>query len=197
MNSLDRILESIFKQADTKAEKILREANLKATRILVTGEFERTEQYRRYEQTAGLEYMDIENRASSGHRQDRRFALLKMQNDMIDEVINEAKEKILSLPDSEYMDFLFRLYNKNAQPKDGVVRFAPADYYRIHDSFFQRCKLVFPENSLSFSGDMESISHGFVIEYGNIIQNCSIEGIFEAEEQILRDKANEILTISL
>ena len=116
-----------------------------------------------------------------------------MRNKVIDEVLSEAKAKIMNLPDKEYSDFLFNLFNNNAQPLDGVLRFVPADYARLSEGFLQRCRQAFPDHDLQISGDMEGIVRGFVIQYGNILINCSIDSIFESEGQVLRDRIYEVL----
>ena len=36
-------------------------------------------------------------------------------------------------------------------------------------------------------------ANGFIIKYGNILQNCTIDNIFEGNEQLFQDKVNELL----
>ncbi|HHW45327.1 MAG TPA: hypothetical protein GXX17_00260 [Clostridiales bacterium] len=194
MSGLDKIIAAILEEAKAQADRIICEANQKAAEILEKGQAEREEWKRRFDETTEQECLEMINQAKSLSRQERRRALLGARGQVIDEIIAEAKAKIESLPDKEYFDLLLRLFEKNALPQDGVIRFAPADYKRIPDDFLERCKQVFPGNTLRLTGDMESIRNGFVIEYGDILQNCSIDSIFESERQMLRDKVNEVLT---
>lgn len=194
MSALNKIIVEILAQANIQADGIISEANKKAVEILEKGQADREEWKRQFDETTEQECREILNRAESADRQNRRRALLHARGQVIDEIIVEAKAKIEGLPDKEYFDLLFRLFEKNAQPLDGVIRFAPADYERIPDGFLERCKQVFPGHALGLSGDMEDIQNGFVIQYGNILQNCSIDGIFESERQMLRDKVYEVLT---
>ena len=193
MGALENIVAEILRQAGEQADAVINEAGEQAAAILERGRADREEWQRQFDETAEQEYREIAKQAESADRQARRQALLKERSRVIDEVIAGAKAKILDMPDKEYFDLLFRLYEKNALPLDGVIRFAPADFARITDGFLERCKQVFPDKTLELYGDMDSISRGFVIEYGNILQNCSIDGVFDSEGQTLRDKVHEAL----
>ena len=194
MSGLDRIIAEILAKANEQADRIISDAHQKAAEISEKGRASREEWKHQFDETADRECHEITSRAQSANRQNRRRALLEARGQVIDEIIAEAKAQIESLPDKEYFDLMFSLFKKNAQPLDGVIRFAPADFARLPHDFSARCSQVFPECTLKLRGDMENISNGFVIEYGNILQNCSIDCIFESERQILWDKVNEILT---
>jgi len=194
MSALMKIIEGIFKQANEKVDEILTEARQKAAEILKKGEADRAERERRIDETTERECREIAYRAQSADRQNRRRALLETRSQAINEVIAGAKEKLLNLPDKEYFDFLLSLFAKNAQPGDGIIRLAPADHAKIPDGFLERCRQVFPDYTLELGEDLDSICRGFVIEYGKIYQDCSIDSIFEAEEQAMRDRAYEVLS---
>jgi V/A-type H+-transporting ATPase subunit E len=194
MNALDRIIQEISKQSQAHAASLIHEAKQQADEILSKGRADRDQLQQQSEEADRREYLEIVKRSEDADRQSRRRALLKARNQAIDEVIAEAKAKIENLPDEEYFNFLFCLFEKNALPRNGVIRFGPVDYVRIPDSFLERCEQVFPDYALEMSGNIESMSHGFVIDYGNVLQNCLIEEIFVSEGQKLRDKVYAILT---
>ena len=193
MSALNKITEGILEQANEKANGILAEANKLAAEILLSGESDRAEQEALFEETSNHECREIADRASSADRQNRRRELLRVRNQVVGEVISEAKAKIAGMPDKDYFDFMFRLFEKNAQQVDGVIRFASADFNRIPGGFLDRCKQLTAGHALELSMDTDGISHGFVIQYGDIFQNCSLDSVFEAEEQALRDMAYAVL----
>ncbi|MCL2434319.1 MAG: V-type ATP synthase subunit E [Clostridia bacterium] len=193
MSALDRIIADIARQAREKADGILEEAGQRAAEIRALGEASCADKQREFDDATERECAQIKSRAESAHRQSRRRALLQAHHEVIDEVIAEAKAVILGLPEGDYFEFLFRLFEKSAQPKDGVIRFAPADATRLPDGFLARCGRVFPDNTLELLENADGIERGFIIEYGPVLQNCSVEGIFEAQGQTLREKAYEIL----
>lgn len=194
MSGLNKIMAEIMAKANNQSNEIINEANQKAAEITKKGQVEREEWKRQFEETVEQENREIISRAESTNRQSRRRALLSVRGEVIDEIIAEAKANIESLPTKEYFDFLFILFKKHAQPHDGVIHFAPADYAKIPDDFLERCNQVFPDYELGISGDREDIKRGFVIQYGNILQNCSMDAIFKSKRQTLRDKVYEVLT---
>ncbi len=194
MSGLDKIVAAIIEEAKAQADKIIEEAKLQAAEILEKGRAEGERFKRQFEETTEQECSKIIEQAKSLSRQERRRALLGARVQVINEIMAEAKTKIESLPDKEYFDFLLRLFEKNAQPLDGVIRFAPDDFERVPDGFLERCKQVYPDYNFRLTGDMESIGRGFVIDYGEILLDCSIDSVFESEKQMLTDKVNEVLT---
>ena len=46
---------------------------------------------------------------------------------------------------------------------------------------------------LHISGDTRDIDGGFVLTYGGIEENCSIDALFDAAHEVLQDKVQEIL----
>lgn len=200
MDGLDRIIDEIIREARAQADEILRTANEEAAQILAKGHGEDEKLKQQIEETKAQACSAVAELAAAADRQARRRALLKVRNQMIDDIIAEAKSTIENLPANKYFELLFQLYEKNAQPKDGSICFAPVDYIRIPEGFIERCNQVFPGNTLElFEGtppDMEDIPNGFMIRYGNILQNCSIDSIFECNEQSFRDKVNDCLELS-
>jgi len=136
MSALDNIIEAILQQANAEAEGILEEARKKAAEILAKGQADREEYARQHEEAADRECREILARAESADRLNRRRALLETRNQVVDEVVAEAKAKIKDSADEQ--------------------KFA-------------------------------------IVQQGNIVLNNSIDAIFEAERQTLRDIAYEAL----
>ena len=194
MSGLDNIVEEIIQQSRAEADGLIADANRKYAEIHEEGRARQEEWRSQFEEAAERERREIHDRAKSADRQNRRRALLEVRNQVLDEVLDGAKAEIGALPDDEYFDFLFRLFKKHAQPRDGVLRLAVEDSVRMPDGFAARCGQVFPECALTLSEDMEGIGRGFVIQYGDMSQDCSLDGIFETQSQVLRDQAYAVLT---
>ena len=194
MSALDKIIEELLVQAGVQADEILDEAKEKVIEIYEKAQAARSEWQLNFDEYAENEYREIVSRAESADRQNRRRKLLEARNQVINEVIAEAKARIVTMPDEKYFDLLFHLFVKNAQPLDGVMRFAQADHGRIPEGFTQRCQSVFPDSSLSITESAEDFGYGFVIEYEGMLHDCTIDGIFQSSLQALRDAVYEALT---
>ena len=140
MSALEKIINEILEQADAQAVGIINDANQKAAEILQKGQADRDEWKRQFDETAEQERRERLVRTESTNRQNRRRALLDARNQVIDEVIAEAKAK------------------------------------------------------LTLDADKERFK---VTQQGNILMNNTIEAIFEADKQMLRDKAYEVLSVGV
>jgi len=136
MSALDKIIEGILTQAQAEADGILAEAGRAAAGIQAKGLAKREDLQRQLEEASALECLEITKRAESANRQARRLALLAVRNQVIDEVMAEAKARLAEQADPERFQTVWQ---------------------------------------------------------GDILLNNSIDAIFEAEGQALRDKAYKIL----
>ena len=191
MNGLNKIIDEIVRGAEKEAAKIVDSASALTAENSVAARAEHELWKQEFLEPVRQECKDITRRFESKDRQKRRGELLKVRNRMIDEIITEAKAKIAELPDEEYFELLFRLFQKNSLQMDGVICFARAEYAKVPKDFIERCNNT--ACSIKMSEPVEEISNGFIIKYGNIIQNCSIDSIFESNWQLFRDKVNECL----
>lgn len=108
MSALDKIIEGILEQANEKAAGILAEANQKADEIIKKGEIDRTGRKQQFEEAAEVECREILNRAQSADRQSRRLALLEVRNQILDEVIEEAKTKLSSSANQDKFNMVWQ-----------------------------------------------------------------------------------------
>ncbi len=193
MSGLDKIAETIKKEAQAKADKIIAQAQAKAGDIAKKAAAEMDEYKKSYQETISREAQAVRERYAADGRQARKQALLKARSMVIEDTIAKAKDSIKNLPDGEYFDFLLNICLKNAQSGQGELYFAQADLDRLPGDFMQRCNAGIADGSLELAGGTPGMENGFIIKYGNIEQNCSIDSIFESKRNLLWDTANSCL----
>lgn len=66
---------------------------------------------------------------------------------------------------------------------------------RLPEGFEDRLNAALKDKGavLRISGDTRDIDGGFVLTYGGIEENCSIDALFDAAHEVLQDKVQEIL----
>ncbi len=193
MSGLDRIAETIIKEAQTKADEILAQAEEKASDIAKRAAAEMDEYKKSYQDTISREAQAVRERYAADSRQARKQALLRARSMVIEDTITKAKDRIKNLPDDKYFDFLLNICVKNAQAERGELYFAKSDLNRLPGDFMDRCNGSIADGSLELAGGVDGMENGFIIKYGNIEQNCSIESIFESKRNLLWDTANSCL----
>ncbi|MGI6153349.1 MAG: V-type ATP synthase subunit E [Christensenellaceae bacterium] len=193
MSGYKQIIDAIEKETQSQVDEIIREAEKKADSLRQKAEKEHAEiaamqdKKAAREKTAGIE------RAASQDRQDRGQALLKIRSEAIAGILKEAYNKVLNMPDQEYFDFLFRVFEKSALKGNGEIYFAKHDLGRLPEDFIDRLNGALEDGSVVLKGEAKEIDRGFIISYGKIEQNCSIKSLFEENKNVLWDKVNAYL----
>lgn len=152
------------------------------------------------EQKAEEEFDSIMNAAA--READRRLAMagssagqimsaeiLALKNQAADSVIAKAKEKLLKMDEKDYEAFLISLLKRYSENKDGEIILSLSD----DTKGLKALKKEAGTHGLVISKKSADISGGFILKYGNIEQNCSIDAIFKEKKEVLTDYINSNL----
>ena len=92
-------------------------------------------------------------------------------------------------------DKILKLAVKSAQDGKGELLFSSKDLARVPEGFEDRLNAALKDKdaALRISKDTRDIDAGFVLTYGGIEENCSIDAIFDSAHELLQDKVQEIL----
>ena len=120
--------------------------------------------------------------------------VLVAKQEVIADVITQAKEALLNLPADAYFDLILKLISRNALPKDGEVCFNRKDFERLPKDFAAKLVAALPEGaSLNVSKEDAKIEGGFILKYDGLEQNLSVEEIFEEKKDQMTDAAGKVL----
>ena len=109
-----------------------------------------------------------------------------------------AKAELKGLETGAYFDMILKLAVKSAQPGEGELLLSKKDLERLPEGFEDRLNAALLRadkrgSAASLQGDTRDIDGGFVLTYGGIEENCSIDALFDAAHEVLQDKVQEIL----
>lgn len=194
MSGLDKIADSINREAQKKADDILAGAKNKAEAIEKEVAAKTEEFKRKSAERAERDADRIFERFASENRQQRKQALLRVRSEVIEDVVAEAKQKIISLPDGEYFDLMKDICVRNAQKGEGKLYFARADFSRLPKDFADKCNAEIQGGSVAVGDAVDTIQNGFIIVYGKVEQNCSLDSIFETNKNRIWDMVNASLS---
>jgi len=193
MSGLDKIIGAIEDEAKQNADALLAEARKSVEAIEREAKEEEALFQQSFFEEVEFACKQIIERAASDDRQKRKGYLLKVRSDAISSVIEKARAKVEALPVEAYFDFLYRIFVRSALPAEGVIRFARRDAERMPADFIDRCNAALPKGSVRLGESTDEMKAGFLIAYGKIEQNCSIESVFESNRNMLSDKVNAYL----
>ena len=183
MTGLEKILNEIRKESEENVSLIISEAEKTAAEIIETAREEAQAEAEEILKSAEKSEKDIISRAVSYGELELRKALLLKKHSIIKDVMNDAKAKLINLPDEEYFEFLTKLLKKYAHSEAGVIMLSKKDKERITTSFSDELS----QNNLSVSEKNLKEEGGFILIYGDIEEKCTISALFESEEERLSD----------
>ena len=189
MTGLEKIIEQIDRDAHAGASEVLAQADAECARILEAAQAESDRIDAQAAADADALRADILARGESGAQLQRKNRILTTKQDMIGDVIEQAREKLLSLDSIDYFVLLGKLAEKYAQPGDGIMYLSSLDLGRVPAYFRHMLADIAQKKhgTLVLSNEPRSISGGFVLAYGGIEENCSFDAMFEDQKEHLQD----------
>lgn len=196
MSGLEKIRDRIIQDANETADEKIKEAEDKASAIKSEAVRAADEIADGIKAKADNEIKAYSDRVDSAIDLEHRTRILAAKQEIIGDVITEAKRRILDLGDHEYFDLVLKLIEKNMRPgQEGVIYFSDEDLARIPSGFSFEVNKVAEANggSLSISKETRKIGPGFVMSYGGIEENCTFDALFEEKKDDLTDIVQAIL----
>lgn len=194
MNGLDSIIDTIINEAQQQASKNIQAAQSEKAVLMSETEEELATVEKKFKEQILADSEKVIERASAANEQYLKQQLMITKMKFIDGVINEAMEKIRSMPAEEYFAAMEKLILSNAHNADGVIAFNKADNERMPKDFVKNCSAKLDGGSIKLSEAAEDIDGGFIIRYGDVEENCSIESIFRFKYDELCDIVNGFLS---
>lgn len=189
MTGLEKIIEHIRQDSVEESDRIIAEAQAEVDRIMAASRDECTRLAQSLDEKGNAEINLANHRSESAAALTRRKLLLQAKQQMINDVLDNAKSYLLGLPDSEYFDIVLKMIKKYSLGTNGEVIFSASDLKRLPAGFSDSLK----GTSLTLSKETRNIEGGFVLLYGDIEENCSFDAIISAEKELLQDRIGSLL----
>ena len=189
MAGLEKITDQILADAKTQADEIVAQANASAEQILSDAKARAQDAAAASEKKSAADVDTYEKRVASSNDLYRRTQTLRAKQEMITEVLNEAYARVCALDDASYFDLLEKAVSTYALPQDGEIIFAAQDQARMPQDFVQRVEKAAQAagGSLTVSEEKRGIENGFILVYGGIEENCTIQALFDVKKEQLQD----------
>lgn len=192
MNGLESIIDAIINEAQQQASQNIKAAEEEKAVIQAKAdeEIEALEQESR--KAAARESETAAERAESANEQYIKQQLIKTRMEFIYGVIEEAKNVIMSMSDADYFAAMEKLVKANAQSGDGVIVFGEKDLARMPKDFVKKCSDSV-KGTLTLDKAPGAFDGGFIIKYGDIEENCTVDGLIRFRYDELCDTVNKFL----
>ncbi|MDY6038835.1 MAG: V-type ATP synthase subunit E [Eubacterium sp.] len=195
MTGLDKIKKSILDEAAGAAKSAMDEAVAKAKSIEEESKAETEKKCAEISQTTEFKIVSLKDRTKSSAELERNRKILETKQALITEIIEKAKTQIKDLPDEEYFNFLLKIAEKSVHAGEGTFSLSKGDLERLPSNFAGELKEIADRKGakLTIATEAMDIDDGFVLSYGGVEENCTLEAIFADKKDELSDLAQKIL----
>lgn len=194
MSGLENIIKHIESTATKTATDMLEKAKADAESIIASGKANAEENAAAISRQGEADAKGARKRIESRADQNLKRYLLQAKQWEIDRTIAAALDKIQAMPDAAYFETILKMVDKYAPAKDGKIRFSEEDLARMPKGFEARInERLDGRAKLTLSDEAVRINGGFVLDYGDIEENCSLDALAESSKEELQDKISQIL----
>ena len=194
MPGLEKIIADINRDAKVEMDAILLKAQEEAEKTVAAARLEAERIQSEEEKKIKQDEEQVLNRAKAKAALNTKQKILAAKQKLIGETLKEAKRRILGKPADEYFAMLKSMALEKALPNVGEICFGKRDMERMPEGFVSELNKELKQGaSLTLSDAPRNIDGGFILVYGGIEENCSLQAIFEANREKLQDLAQTVL----
>lgn len=195
MTGLEKITDQIQEEAKASAARRLEAAQKEADAVIAEAKDVCAAMETETAEKIAAMKVNYEGRIKSSAEQQRRTALLRAKQEIIAEVIEEARLTLKKKDAQSYFLTLEKILKTYALAENGEIYFSAEDLARMPADFEKKIKTAAKEKggSLVLKKEPKAIADCFVLVYGGVEENCTLKALFDAKKDELQDKVNAIL----
>lgn len=197
MEGIAKIKETILEEANQEKEKIINEAKTQAKEIEARYKSQADQILGSILEKAKKAAEEKKRRIISMAELENRKALLKVKQEIIDEVFEKAKEKIKALPDEQYRNLIADMLMRSTVTGNEEVIISETDRQRITPEFIQeinkKLKDIGKEGNLRISDVFRDMIGGFILKSKDVEINSTFDSLIKMEREELETEIAKIL----
>ena len=192
MAGIDNITKVIARDAEKEAESIISSAKANSDVIRKQAESEADKLKADANEKLEKKLMAERKKIHSQSEQIEKLIMLKTKQQIIEDTLDKAKNKILGYEDKKYFEVLLKILETSVQADKGTLLLNSKDLKRIPDGFDKDINAVASKKggTLEVGSEAVKFNGGFILKYGNIEINSSLDALFEENEEKLVDIVN-------
>lgn len=191
MSAEEKILEGIISDAVAQGDEIIARAKAQSELVLTKAKDETKAYSAEVVSSALIKAKTIKDNAESAATLVVRDGKLAKKREEILKTVELAKKHIASLDDEVYFKKLVSIVKGYAKSEEGVLLLGGVDLKR--NTALLETALKKANINVKISDKRADISGGFILKYGSIEYNLSVDAIIDEKKELLEDKINTIL----
>ena len=191
MGAEEKILEGIISDAVAQGDEIIARAKAQSELVLNKARDETKAYSAEVVSSALIKAKTIKDNAESSAALVVRDGKLAKKREEILKTVELAKKHIASLDDEVYFKKLVGLVKGYARQEEGALLLGRVDLKR--NIALLEAALKKENINVKIADKQADISGGFILTYGSIEYNLSLDAIIDEKKELLEDKINTIL----
>ncbi len=193
------IIRKIKSDAEQEAQRIIEEAKKKREQMLSEAkkriEEERKQSLERIKKEAEETKRGIIQKA----KLDSRKKILETKQKLIDEIVYQAEKKLLSMNESEFIDFYSKLILNVVKTGSEEVLIVPNDREKkAVDKLIEKVNgelknKIGEKGQLKFSGEVEEGKGGVVVRRGQTVINLTVDALLRTHRDKIEVEVAKVL----
>lgn len=174
MNGLDNIVNKIIADAEAQAAETVAKAQADANTILENYRTNAAIENNQIIDNARKAVAEKELRMHSVAELEGRKRTLAVKQELIDQAFDQALEKLLHLPQDDYLALLANMAAKASQTKDEEIILSPADAQQYGAQIVTAANAICG-GQLTLATETRPIGGGLILKKGQTEINCELE----------------------
>lgn len=197
MNGSEKIKERILSDAKCLHDKIVDDAKAQAQNIIAAAEKEAFQNVTLMTEQAKQEAVLIKERHQASESMNDRKSILTVRQECINEAFATALKSLSNMPIDKYEHFIQAIILDTAKNESGIIIFNERDKTRLGEGFIksinEKLKAKGQSANISMANDTLNSLGGFILRYGDMEINCTLEVILSMKRPNLESKVAKIL----
>lgn len=192
---LEKIVERIKEDAKVKATEIIKKGETEAKRLKEETEEELKSLKERLISSGEREARDLKRQMLAMARLEARNSFLQAKQNLLEKVFQEAKQRLLKMPQPDYEKLLYQMVVKVASGGEEII-LSEEDRKRLGKNWLNRVNSELAKQGkkeLKLAGKNRPINRGFILSHEGVEVNYSFEDLVTSIREEIEPRIIELL----
>lgn len=194
MNGIEKITARIQQDCQAEIDDLLAQARAQATKITADYQAQADAQAADILSQGKKAAAERESRLASVTQLECRKAVLCAKQEVVEEAFQRAREKLLALPQEDYVALLANLAAKASTSGREKLIFSQADRARVGKAVVLAANAKLgPAAMLTLSEESRPMDGGFILSDGALEVNCTFDTLIRLQRDTLAGAVSKVL----
>lgn len=189
--ALQDIVNKIINDAKEESEQIINQGNSVYSQTLKEEKIKLDDYYEKKGSRLNQEIDNYKLRQQQVVDLEVRKQLLQVKQEEISSFFDKAKEKLLQMSEDEYQDIMLKILEKSIEHDNSEILIGEHDQKRLNEKFIEKAQKKWTQ--LKLSNSIVPGAYGFVINFGSVEINCTLDSLLKQEKEEIIISLNKMI----